>query len=135
MNPLATAQTIYAAFGRGDIPAIIEQLSPDIAWEYAYAANAIPVPWFQPQQGQAGALNFFKELADNLVITQFNVHHLLAGDQIVVAVFDLTATVKRSGKIITERDAVHIWRFDESGKVKAFRHCEDTYQQAMAYQI
>ena len=33
MTPLETVQTIYTAFGRGDVPAIIDLMSPDVAWE------------------------------------------------------------------------------------------------------
>src|SRR5262245_1914869 len=33
MTPLETVQTIYAAFGRGDVPAIIDLVSDDVEWE------------------------------------------------------------------------------------------------------
>lgn len=134
MSNLATVQGMYAAFGRGDIPAILAALSPTIEWEYGYAADAIPLPWFQPRHGHEGAVEFFTVLAENVDISVFDIHTLLEGKDIVVAVFNIEATVKRTGKKVTEHDTVHIWRFDESGQVSAFRHCEDTYQQVMAYQ-
>lgn len=57
----------------------------------------------------------------------------LEGPDLVVALIDLEATVKETGKRIVERDEVHIWHFDEAGKVVRFRHCVDIYQHAMAY--
>ena len=34
MSNVATIQSVYEAFGRGDIPAILEVVSADAAWEH-----------------------------------------------------------------------------------------------------
>jgi ketosteroid isomerase-like protein len=39
VSNLATVQSIYEAFGKGDIPAILEVLADDIEWE-AWAGNS-----------------------------------------------------------------------------------------------
>lgn len=39
---LATVQTIYAAFGRGDVPTILGALSEDIEWEAGGLDHGIP---------------------------------------------------------------------------------------------
>ncbi|MFL6203479.1 MAG: nuclear transport factor 2 family protein [Thermoanaerobaculia bacterium] len=62
MTGKETVQEIYAAFGRGDVPAILERLAPDVEWEYG--ASPTEVPWLQPRQGRAGAAEFFASLAN-----------------------------------------------------------------------
>lgn len=44
MDNKQIVQTIYAAFGRGDIPAILEQLDDNVDWEYGYRNAPDPVP-------------------------------------------------------------------------------------------
>jgi ketosteroid isomerase-like protein len=51
MNLSDNVQNIYAAFGRGDIPAILERLAPDVEWEYG--VESTNVPWLQPRCGRA----------------------------------------------------------------------------------
>jgi hypothetical protein len=134
MSNIRTVQDIYAAFGRGDIPAILDKLADDVDWDYAYRSAPNPLPWLQPQRGRTGVGGFFKSVQDNLEIRRFAVNALTEGSSVVVALFDIEATVRRTGKPIVEHDEAHIWHFNEAGKVVRFRHCADTYQQVMAYQ-
>jgi len=53
----------------------------------------------------------------------------------LIALIDIEATVKETGKRIVESDEAHIWQFDEAGTVVRFWHCADTYQQVMACNI
>ena len=39
MSNLATVQAIYAAFGRGDVPAILSHLTDGVAWEHGEGGN------------------------------------------------------------------------------------------------
>lgn len=132
MSDLQVVQDIYAAFGRGDIPAILEKLADDVDWDYAYRAAPNPVPWLQPQRGKAGVAGFFQSVQANLEIHRFAVNALAEGPGVVVALFDIEATVKPTGKRIVEQDEAHIWHFNEAGQVVRFRHCADTYQQVLA---
>ena len=133
MSNTKVVQNIYEAFGRGDIPAILDHLADNVDWEYAYRAAPNPVPWLEPQRGKEGVAGFFKSAQENLEIHRFAVNSLAEGPSVVVALFDLEATVNRTGKAIVEQDEAHIWHFNEAGKVVRFRHCADTYQQVMAY--
>ena len=131
---LQIVQDIYGAFGRGDIPAILEKLADNVDWEYAYRVAPNPVPWLQPQHGTDGVAPFFMSVQENLEIHRFAVNTLAEGPGVIVALFDIEATIKRTGKRIVEEDEAHIWHFDGAGKVVRFRHCADTYQQVMAYE-
>jgi hypothetical protein len=129
MTHTAIVQEIYAAFGRGDVPAILERLSPSVDWEYGGTSD---VPWLQPLSGRREAGKFFESLAA-IDIHKFSPKHILEGDRIVVALVDLEFTVKKTGKRVVEEDEVHIWHFDPSGLVSRFRHRVDTHKHLTAY--
>lgn len=127
MNHEQTIESIYAAFGRGDIPSILAPLSEDVAWEWAYDAS-VTVPWLLPRRGPAQVGEFFQVLATQLEVQRFELKLLLAKGPVVVALFDFDATVKATRRTICERDEAHIWNFDAAGKVIRFRHAADTLQ-------
>jgi uncharacterized protein len=62
MSNLDTVQQIYAAFGRGDVPAILGHLHESVEWEYG--VNSTDVPWLQPRHGREGAGAFFVALSE-----------------------------------------------------------------------
>lgn len=122
---------IYEAFGTGDVPTILDCMAPEVDWEYGWAAS--PVPWLQPGRGSAHVASFFRSLAEHLEFQTFEVNHILPGDGIVVALVSLRAAVRATGRIIVETDEVHVWHFDDQGRVIRFRHASDTLQHAEAF--
>jgi uncharacterized protein len=128
MKKVEVVGEIYAAFGRGDVPAILDRLHPEVEWEYGGTDD---VPWLQPRRGRAGAGQFFESLRA-IEIHKFEPKALLEGEGVVVALLDLEATVKATGQRVVEEDEVHIWRFDSGGLVTRFRHRADTAQHAHA---
>ena len=130
MSNLQTTQEIYEAFGRGDVPAILSKLSETVDWEYG--ASSSEVPWLQHRQGPDGAAAFFSSLAA-IQIQRFTSKKFLDGGNVVVVLVDIEFTVTATGKRVVEEDEVHIWHFDEQGKVTRFRHRVDTQQHALAY--
>ncbi len=131
MGPKETVQEMYAAFGRGDVPAILERLDPHIEWEYD--ASATEVPWLQPRQGRAGATEFFTSLGE-LEFHRFEPRTLLEEGNTVVARVDVDATVRKTGARFEEVDEIHIWHFGDDGLVARFRHRADTLKQLRAWQ-
>lgn len=130
-NPVRIVQSIYEAFGRGDVPFILSQLSPDVEWEYGYSDNE--VPWLRKRRGPAGVADFFGAVGGNLQFHNFAPTDLLAGKDKVVALVTIDATVTRTGIRVTEVDEVHIWHFDQHGRVCRFRHVVDTLQHQRAW--
>jgi ketosteroid isomerase-like protein len=128
MTPIETVQQIYAAFGRGDVPAILERLADDVQWEYATAPN--PIPWLQPLSGRDQVPQFFEALAANIEITRFEVTKILGDDSTVVDLVTIEYIARATGRKVQEIDEVHIWHFDVAGRVQRFRHRADTLQQA-----
>jgi ketosteroid isomerase-like protein len=137
VTPIETVKRIYAAFGRQDIGTILEALSDDVVWEYAYDTAAHVeahggIPWLLPRRGKDGVLGFFKALGAGLRIQHFEVTAVLGEGTRVVALIDLDAEVAHTGRPIVERDEPHIWHFDAAGKVIRFRHASDTLQHQRA---
>lgn len=131
MSHNATVQKIYEAFGRGDIPAILEMLSENIDWEYGTAPSH-DVPWLQPRRGRAAIMGFFQSLA-GIEFHKFQPTAIIEGNNVVVALVDLDATIKKTGKRVTETDEIHVWKFGPDGRVARFRHGVDTHAHVEAW--
>ncbi len=122
---MATIQSIYEAFGRGDIPAILDKLADDVRWEEwpDNHAQKAGVPWLHPRDGKEGTLEFFK-VVGGFDFHEFQVRSLMAGGNQVAADVLVEATVPPGVRFRDEE--IHLWTFDESGKVTRFRHYVDT---------
>lgn len=121
-----TIAAIYAAFGRGDVESIIACLAPDVAWE-AWTDNHAQragVPWMAERRGRDGARAFFASLAA-LQIHDTAVRSVMAGERQVAVEFTIDATVRATGKRFFEEE-MHLWSFDDEGRVLRFRHYLDT---------
>ena len=130
MSHIESIQAIYEAFGRGDIPAILARLSENVEWEYG--VNTTDVPWLQPRRGRDGAAQFFQSLAA-LDFRDFRVTFIAGSGDTVVALCDVEAVVRETGKTFVEADEAHVWYFGADGLVSRFRHRVDTRQQWLAY--
>lgn len=128
---VATIQSIYAAFGRGDIPAILDRVSDDVAWDYGLTDSTIP--WLQPRHGRSGVAAFFESLA-GFQIQKFDIKAILGAGELVLALVEVEGLVARTGRKVADPAEVHVWHFDERGKVLRFRHAVDTLQHFEALQ-
>ena len=133
MTNADTVRDIYAAFGRGDVPAILERLAEDVDWEFAYPTDH-EIPWLQRRRGHDGAVAFFQSAGDNLEFKSFNVDHIVGDGPVVVALVSQDVKVKSTGKTMRETEEAHIWHFDPRGRVIRFRHAADTLQHHRALQ-
>ena len=111
MNHKKSVEEMYGAFGRGDIPFILNRLAENVEWEYAYRITPSPVPWPQPREGRQGVAKFFESLGA-VEFHKFMPKVLLAEANIVAGLLDLEVTVKATGKRIVETDETHIWHFN-----------------------
>ena len=130
MTPMETVQNIYAAFGRGDLPAILATLAEDIDWEHDTFPN--DVPWMQPLKGRDQVPRFFQALAEQVTFNSFKPTRVIADGDLVIALCDVDYVVRATGKRVVEIDEVHLWRFNAQGRACRFRHRVDTLQIAQA---
>lgn len=122
-------QNLYAAYGRGDIDAILRDVSEDVDWAAEAAGDA--VPWYGSYRGKSEVPAFFAAIGDNINVSAFDIVGLTSNDTDVVATVHWTFTVKRTGKTASMY-MQHWWRFAH-GKIVFFRGSEDSHQTALAF--
>lgn len=120
MNNKETISNIYSAFGRGDIPAVLDALTPDAQW-----TEAAGFPYAGTYTGPDEILqSVFMKLGsewDNYVAVA---HELVAEGDTVVAVGEYSGTYKATGKSFVA-PMVHVWKLAD-GKVTRFHQHTDT---------
>lgn len=125
---IKTVQTLYEAFGRGDIQTIIENVTDDIDWG-AEAASAV-APWYGQRQGKDEVADFFKDLGSAAEVLEFTPTTFGSNDTEVFAIFRYRATSRATGK--TTAMNVHHWFKFRDSKVCFWRGTEDTAQSEAA---
>lgn len=119
-----TAQAIYEAFGRGDVPAILERIAGDVEWD-VFADNraqAAGVPWLAARRDEAGLVEFFATIG-SWEMRRFEVRTLCGDDRMAAAEIFIEAVTP--GGVLADEEA-HVWHVDEDGRVTRFRHYVDT---------
>ena len=125
MSNIALLKNLYAEFGRGNIPAVLGAMSPDIKWYSAEGNPYMPsgAPWVGPD---AILNNLFIKIGndwDKFVVHTKAFHD--AGNSVIVEV-RYTGTVKATGKSV-DAQACHIWDVKD-GKITKFQQYLDTAQ-------
>ena len=134
MSNLATVQSIYEAFSKGDIPAILDVLADDVEWE-AWADNSAVeagVPWMVPRHGKAEAVGFF-EAAGQMEILDLQVLRMMEGGNQVAVEFVLEANLPAWGGGHYRDEEMHLWTFNGDGEVVRLRHYTDTAKHIAAF--
>lgn len=128
MSHIDTVKAIYEAFGRGDIPAIMDRLADDISWEDGALDHG--VPWLVPGTGKDHVMGFFGAISD-FEFKRFEIQSVCGEGDIVVGVLSVAALVKSTGGSFDSLE-IHVWRFGPDGKVTSFNHVLDTVQHVAA---
>ena len=121
-----TVAEIYAAFGRGDVAAILDRLADDVSFDADWAdhhGQRAGVAHLQPRVGPAQVAVFFALIAD-WTVQDFAVLDVIGSDRQVVAEIRAAFTLPNGGRFADEE--LHLWTFDDAGKVTRFRHYVDT---------
>jgi ketosteroid isomerase-like protein len=122
----ATVATLYQAFGRGDVPSILDLLAEDVRfdadWTNHYGQRA-GLEHMTPRRGPAQVAEFFALIAE-WQVEDFEVLDLLASGSQVVAEVRTAFTLPNGGRFADEE--LHLWTFNAAGKVTRFRHYVDT---------
>ena len=123
-----TVQSIFEAFGRGDIPGVLGHVSEDVTWK---APGPEAVPYFGDRRGHAGATEFFVQLGTNVDFENFEPGVFVAEGDRVVALGRERGKVKGTGKIFDNEWAL-VFTFS-GGKVTDFQLYENTAAIAEAF--
>lgn len=130
MSNVPTIQGLYAAFERGDVPEVLSHMAEDIEWEYF--PLSVDVPWLRSYRGRAEVPKFFQTIGSGFDFHRFEPKTFLENGNVVVVLIDVDFTVKATGHRIQEEDEVHIWRFDDAGRITRFAHKLDTHRHLMS---
>jgi len=120
---------IYAAFGRGDIPAILDALSDDAQLHHTGSPEV--VPWgSRTHRGRDGWAEFFGDLDATLEAELFEPEEFIAQGERVVALGRYRFRARATGKSFASPWAM-AWTVRD-GKAMDCRVFEDTETQATA---
>jgi ketosteroid isomerase-like protein len=125
MSNVKTMEELYAAFGRGEIEAVLAAMDPNIEWREAEGHPYQPSgePWIGPD---AVVANLSVKLAsewDGFTVHPKQFHD--AGDTVIVEC-RYTGTYKPTGNNL-DAQVCHMWRLRD-GKVTSFQQYVDTAQ-------
>ncbi|PYE53852.1 nuclear transport factor 2 family protein [Deinococcus yavapaiensis] len=128
-NSRETVQSLYDAFSRGDVPAVLGNLDPEVEWIEAEGG-----PYPGTSRGPEAVLqNVFMKLGtewDRFTVTP---HQLVDDGETVVMLGEYSGTYKATGKSI-RIPVAHAWTV-RGGKITRFVQYTDTmlFQRALAH--
>lgn len=122
-------QALFAAFGAGDIPAILTYLNEDIRIEFYGPADIIPYAGMY--DGKAEARSFFETVLSSVDIHVFEPEEFIAERDKVVVTGHLHLTAKSTGRDI-KSDFVHVITMKD-GRWSKFRDFMNTVSAAEAF--
>lgn len=126
-NPVEIVQSLYAAFGRGDVPALLDLLSSDVQWIHN---GSIGLPYMGRFVGKPAVAQWFSQVAALDGIEAFEPREFLAGpDHVTVLGWERTRALPAGG--IFESDWVHVFNLRE-GRIGRFVGTYDTAASAAA---
>ena len=121
---IKTVQTLYEAFGRGDVQTIVDNLTDDIDWGAEAASTA--APWYGIRKGKDAVGAFFTDLGSATEVQEFTPTTFGSNETEVFAVVYYRASSRATGKTTTMN--VHHWFKFRGDKVCYWRGSEDTAQ-------
>jgi uncharacterized protein len=126
---VALIQSLYAAFGRGDIATIIAGVAPDIEWRLNGSRSDHPLlgTW----KGAQGVQAFFADLARMQDFSEFAPREFFTDGEKVFVLGHYVATMRKNGRK-AQSDWMHIFTV-RNGKVAAFLEFTDTAEFARAW--
>lgn len=119
-NNTEQVKAIFEAFGRGDVPFILDQLAADVR----FTSHLDPVvPWAGEFSGRDNVAQFFGALGGSVEVTGHPVNGLVAQDDTVVATGDVSFRVRETGREGSS-SWVYIFKLTD-GKVRSYDQFND----------
>ena len=124
-----TVQRCYAAVGRGDIPAVLDLMTDDVAWTLQ---GPPAIPFAGTRRGKAGVTEFFSLVGGTLEFHQFEPREFVAQSDTVVAIGYEHSVAIPTGRTLRQ-EWVHVYTVRD-GKIATFRGFEDTAALVAAFE-
>jgi ketosteroid isomerase-like protein len=126
---IKTIESVYEAFGRGDVGFIVDAVTDDVDWAADTASTA--APWYGVRRGKDGVTSFFEAFGTTMEVQQFEPFSVTANDDEVHTMVRFAASRRANGRSIT-MNLHHFFRFRD-GKIAYYRGTEDTAQVEAAF--
>lgn len=123
VSNLQTVHDIYAAFGRGDIPFIMDAIADNAVWEHS--GDPALLPFAGTFSGKAEILQFFQLLGGNANHTTFVPSNFREEGSKVINDIYLEGVTRTTGKPYTA-NSIFTWTFDDNGKISHWKNEGDT---------
>jgi uncharacterized protein len=121
---IKTITAVYEAFGRGDVAAILNEVTDDADWAAEAASSA--APWYGARHGRDAVAAFFSDFGSTMEVEEFTPVSFAANDTDVLTVVRFRARSRGTGRS-AEMNLHHYFKFRD-GKIAYFRGTEDTAQ-------
>lgn len=130
---IETVKAMYAAFGRGDLQFVLDQLADaDFQGWQVNSATRTRVPWHMELTNKQAVARYFTEGLRGIDHTKFEPRDFASNGRQVYVTVDMTQKVAASGKTIEQKDVVHTFTFAD-GRIVKVRIAEDTALTAAAF--
>ena len=126
---LQVVESLYSAFGRGDVPSLLNLLHDDIDWHFVGLPEHVPHGGHFHNKEQV--LVFFGTVAQTAQVLEFGPTEMSAFDDKVVSLGHERVIATATGKEF-ETDWIHYFTIRD-GKVIRVREFYDTARMAAAY--
>src|SRR3954471_7504774 len=93
---MSVVRAIYEAFGKGDVDAVLANVTDDVDWAADAASTA--APWYGPRKGKAGVAGFFSGLAGAIDVLEFSPLSIASTEDEVLAVLRFRLASKATGR-------------------------------------
>src|SRR5680860_902049 len=134
-NNIETVSKIYEAFEKGDIPTILTHLADNVRWE-EWSDNTgqnAGVPWLLFRQGIEEVKEFFKVLGE-MNFNKLEVISLMEGPDQIAAEALIEVEIPSTGATVRD-EQIHLFTFNDEGKVIRFRQYLDTSKAIQAAKL
>ena len=125
VEKISTIQSIYAAFGKGDLPGVLAHVTPTTRWDFNGGRKE--VPWHAPVESKAGLAAFFQAFGEGVELHAFEPREFIHCGPHVIVEIHLEYTVRKTKRRVV-MDQLHWWTLDDRSQVLRLRHFEDTAQ-------
>jgi ketosteroid isomerase-like protein len=129
---LETTQHIYACFGKGDVPGILEVLADNV--QFKPGGDPKTVPFVRTYNGKKEVEQFFQLLAANARTTAFVPSNFKVSGHVVTNDLHYEAVAIPTGKAYT-LNVRFTWDFDDKGKATRWVSSGDFSAQDAAFVV
>ena len=121
---IKTIMSVYEAFGRGDVPAMLDVLADDVDW--AAETTSTVAPWYGVRHGKDAVAAFFEAFGSTMDVEEFTPISFASNDTDVMTVVRFRVKSRATGK--TAAMNLHHYFTFRDGKISYYRGSEDSAQ-------